>query len=79
MSDWHAQQDVPPDEAAEDAKGESQDYTQPTVETDGGAFIAGTVDTGGGDFVGRDKIVTNIENLYQRALTAAEEARQAQV
>lgn len=27
-----------------------------------------------GEFVGRDKIVNNIQNIYQRALTAAEEA-----
>jgi formylglycine-generating enzyme required for sulfatase activity len=31
-----------------------------------------------GDVVGRDKIVQNIQNIYERALTAAEEARQAQ-
>jgi formylglycine-generating enzyme required for sulfatase activity len=31
-----------------------------------------------GDVVGRDKIVQNIHNIYERALTAAEEARQAQ-
>lgn len=29
-----------------------------------------------GEFVGRDKIVTNIQNIVQRALTAAEEAAQ---
>ena len=28
----------------------------------------------GGDVVGRDKIVNNIQNIVQRALTAAEEA-----
>ncbi len=33
--------------------------------------------TVGGDVVGHDKIVQNIQNIYQRALTAAEEARQA--
>ena len=31
----------------------------------------------GGDVVGRDKIVQNIQNIYQRALTATEEAKQA--
>jgi len=31
-----------------------------------------------GEFVGRDKIVNNIQNLIQRALTAAEEAAQEQ-
>jgi hypothetical protein len=30
-----------------------------------------------GDVVGRDKIVNNIQHIYERALTAAEEARQA--
>ena len=31
---------------------------------------------GAGDVVGRDKIVNNIQNIYQRTLTAAEEATQ---
>jgi YVTN family beta-propeller protein len=48
------------------------------VRTGGGAVVLGNVEIGGGDFVGRDKIVNNIQNIYQRALTAAEEAKQAQ-
>ena len=40
------------------------------------SFAAKRIDIGG-DVVGRDKIVQNIEYIYQRALTAAEEARQA--
>lgn len=32
----------------------------------------------GGDVVGRDKIVTNIQHIYERALTAVEEAEQRQ-
>ena len=47
------------------------------VHTDGGAYVAGDVHVDG-DFVGRDSIVTNIQNIHQRALTAAEEAKQAQ-
>ena len=34
--------------------------------------------TVGGDVVGRDKIVQNIQNIYERALTAAEAAQKAQ-
>ena len=34
---------------------------RPLVETEGGALIAGDVDTQGGDFTGRDKIT----NIYQ--------------
>src|SRR5512136_2777895 len=34
--------------------------------------------TVGGDVVGRDKIVQNIQHIYERALTAAEAAQKAQ-
>lgn len=37
---------------------------RPLIDTGGGSFITGGVDTHGGDFVGRDKIITNI---YQGA------------
>ncbi|GAB4468302.1 MAG: SUMF1/EgtB/PvdO family nonheme iron enzyme [Anaerolineales bacterium] len=33
---------------------------QSLVQTDGGAFVAGNVSTGGGDFIGRDKILATL-------------------
>ncbi len=50
---------------ADDDKGQS-----------GGVNISGGSVNVGGDIVGRDKIVTNIQQINQRALTAAEEAEQ---
>jgi WD40 repeat protein len=35
-----------------------------------------SITVGAGDVVGRDKIINNIQNIYQRALSAAEEAEQ---
>jgi tetratricopeptide (TPR) repeat protein len=37
----------------------------PKVDTGGGAYVEGGVDTGGGDFVGRDKIGTLIQTMEQ--------------
>ncbi len=55
------------------------DDTSPTA-TDGVTLGAGaTITVGAGDVVGRDKIVHNIQNIYQRALTAAEQAAQARL
>lgn len=45
----------------------------PHVETGGGAYIDGGVNTGGGDFVGRDKIIQCATYMEQRAATKAEE------
>jgi hypothetical protein len=45
----------------------------------GGDFVAGDQvinQTAGGDIVGRDKITTNIQKLYERALSAAEASEQ---
>ena len=36
------------------------------INTGGGAYVDGNVDTSGGDFVGRDKIGTLIQNLQQK-------------
>ena len=45
-------------------KGESLISTSTQeIKTDGGVFVEGNVDTGGGDFVGRDKNTTNIEQV----------------
>jgi DNA-binding beta-propeller fold protein YncE len=46
-----------------------------TVDTDGGSYVEGDVNTGGGDFVGHDKHVINnfISNLIQQASSATEE------
>jgi formylglycine-generating enzyme required for sulfatase activity len=41
-----------------------EEQLRPLVDTDGGAFLVGDVDTQGGDFIGRDKIINNI---YQGA------------
>ncbi len=41
------------------AGGDIQQHNVHTIETGGGAYIAGNINTGGGDFVGRDKIVNN--------------------
>jgi len=49
-------------------KKESQPGEQ--INTGGGAYVEGNVDTGGGDFVGRDKIDTLIKNLQQTSSTA---------
>jgi WD40 repeat protein len=37
-----------------------------------------SITVGAGDVVGRDKIINNIQNIYQRALSAAEQAKQAE-
>ncbi|MBI3243806.1 MAG: hypothetical protein HYZ49_16090 [Chloroflexi bacterium] len=44
--------------------------------TQGGVTLGegASITLGAGDVVGRDKIVNNIQNIQQRALTAAEEA-----
>src|SRR5689334_13265181 len=34
------------------------DDSSEVINTDGGSYIKGSVDTGGGDFIGRDKIIT---------------------
>ncbi|MBM4424710.1 MAG: hypothetical protein FJ030_15215, partial [Chloroflexi bacterium] len=56
------------------------DSTSPTpsdpAPLPGGGVTVGGQTSIGGDVVGRDKIVHNIQNIYQRALTAAEEAAQ---
>jgi WD40 repeat protein len=46
--------------------------------TQGGVTLGGgaSITLGAGDVVGRDKIVNNIQNIQQRALTAVEEAEQ---
>ena len=44
----------------------------------GGVELQGESISIGGDVVGRDKIVQNIQHIDQRARTAAEEAEQAQ-
>jgi formylglycine-generating enzyme required for sulfatase activity len=46
------------------------------IDTGGGANIEGTVRVTGGDFVGRDKIIQNIDTFVQRAMSAAEKAEQ---
>jgi len=38
--------------------------------------VGASITIGAGDVVGRDKIINNIQNIYQRALTAAEQAEQ---
>ena len=43
----------------------------------GGVNLTGDQVTIGGDVVGRDKIVQNIQHIYERALTAAEQAAKA--
>lgn len=48
------------------------------ISTEGGSVVQGDVHTGGGDFVGRDKIVHNVHQVVEQAISAAEEARQAQ-
>ncbi len=51
--------------------------SKPVTSISGGVNLdAQRIDIGG-DVVGRDKIVQNIQNIYERALTAAEQARQA--
>ncbi len=42
------------------------------IHTGGGAYVAGSVDTGGGDFVGRDRIV---QALAERAVAIGRDAR----
>ncbi len=44
--------------------------------TDSPTSLSLTGSAVGGDVVGRDKIVNNIQNIYQRALTAIEQAQQ---
>lgn len=49
------------------------------IQTQGGAFVAGDVSTGGGDFTGRDKIThagntTNIQNVFAPVYTAIQQA-----
>lgn len=39
---------------------------RPLVETQGGAFVAGNVQTGGGDYVGRDKIEISVNPNEER-------------
>lgn len=57
---------------------ESDDHS--TNRSDSGVNLSAARDvTIGGDVVGRDKIVQNIQHIYERALTAAEEAARAQV
>src|SRR5512136_78297 len=49
-----------------------------STSSSGGVSLAAERIDISGDVVGRDKIVQNIQHIYQRALTAAEEAEQAQ-
>jgi hypothetical protein len=42
--------------ARTEVKGDAFMGSKQTIDTSGGAYIAGSVTTGGGDFVGRDKI-----------------------
>ncbi|RLC90553.1 MAG: hypothetical protein DRI37_01145 [Chloroflexi bacterium] len=50
------------------------DLTAPqTIATEGGAYVADDVDTGGGDFIGRDKII-NYQLDLPRLLAALHEA-----
>lgn len=47
------------------------------VNQSGGVSVEAETVNIGGDLIARDKIVNNVTSIYQRALTAAEEARQA--
>ena len=47
------------------------------VNQSGGVSVEAETVNVGGDLIARDKIVNNVTSIYQRALTAAEEARQA--
>ena len=51
-------------ETAKQKIAELQNELRALIQTQGGAFIAGDVQTDGGDFVGRDKIINNV---YQGA------------
>jgi DNA-binding beta-propeller fold protein YncE len=50
---------------------------QRSIEPGGGAHIRGDVHVQDGDFVGRDKIVSTINNFVQQAVSAVEEAEKA--
>jgi len=52
------------------------DQASVRIDTAGGTFVEGDVQTGGGEFVGRDKITYNVNSFIERALTAAEAAEQ---
>jgi YVTN family beta-propeller protein len=56
----------------------NRDDTPNSVQSEGGAVIKGDVNLDhGSTFVGRDQIINHIQSIQQRALTAAEEAKQA--
>jgi len=46
-----------------------------SIDTGGGAYVQGDVQVSG-DFVGRDKVIQNIDTFVQRGLSAAEQAKQ---
>ena len=62
-----AEPPLPPPKPAEGSSGSPKPKPQsaPTIDTAGGATIGGDIHTGGGDFVGRDKIV----NSYNRGVS----------
>ena len=53
---------------------DSDSTTPQTIATEGGAYVAGDVDVGGGDFIGRDKIVNYYRLDLPRLLTALRDA-----
>ncbi|MBI3243805.1 MAG: PQQ-binding-like beta-propeller repeat protein [Chloroflexi bacterium] len=53
---------------------EYHESSVPVVEGEIRLGAGASITVGAGDVVGRDKIINNIQNIYQRALTAAEEA-----
>jgi len=55
---------------------EYRESSVPVVEGEIRLGAGASITVGAGDVVGRDKIINNIQNIYQRALTAAEEAEQ---
>lgn len=42
-----------------------QETEQPNIQTNGGSYIEGAVSTGGGDFIGRDKVTITEEQSYR--------------
>jgi hypothetical protein len=46
-----------------------------TVHTDGGSYIAGAVDIGGGQVIGRHQITQNLQHNIQQSAEQAEQAR----
>ncbi|MDQ3248378.1 MAG: hypothetical protein M3Q45_04130, partial [Chloroflexota bacterium] len=49
----------------------------PLIHTNGGAVVNGSVTVNDGDFVGRDQIIEHIDNFFQQATSAVEEAEKA--